>query len=243
MKLVPSMDLRRGKVVRLKKGVDGSEETYDLDADTWVERLVAAGATLVHLVDLDGAFGEARQPSLLAYPRRYPHVRFQLGGGLRDERAVKDAISHGFSAVVGTLAVTSPAALRGIAPSDVVLALDVRAEEGGAFALVVRGWTETTKRPSAEVCAELRGMGLDAALVTDVDRDGLMTGPGLEAVTWVGSFGFKVQASGGIRSLDDVATVARVPAAYAAISGKAVLDGAIDLDDPRTRRALRGESW
>jgi phosphoribosylformimino-5-aminoimidazole carboxamide ribotide isomerase len=238
MKLIPSMDLRRGRVVRLKKGVDGSEEVYPFPADAWIEKLVLAGSTLVHLVDLDGAFGEARQPELLEYPKKYPGVRFQLGGGLRDEGRVREAIDHGFLAVVGTLAVTDPDALRPFRAEDVVLALDVREKD-----VVVRGWTESAKRPAEELFRDLRGRGFATALVTDVDRDGLMAGPSLEASGWVASFGFSVQASGGVARLDDLRALEGVAGVIGAISGKALLDGKIPLEDPRTRSALAGETW
>ncbi len=238
MKLVPSMDLRRGKVVRLRKGVDGSEEVYPFSADAWIERLASAGATLVHLVDLDGAFGEERQPELLAYPKRHPEVRFQLGGGLRSTEHVRVAIDHGFDAVVGTLAVTDPDALAPFRAECIVLALDVRDEN-----VVVRGWTEAAKRPAPELFADLRSRGFQTALVTDVERDGLMGGPGIEASRWVASFGFVVQASGGVASLEDLGPLAAVPGVGFAISGKALLDGKIPLDDARTRLALAGAPW
>lgn len=237
MKLVPSMDLRRGNVVRLKKGVDGSEEIYPFSADAWIEKLALAGASLVHLVDLDGAFGEARQPSLLSYPKRFPGVRFQLGGGLRDADRVKEAIDHGFIAVVGTLAVTAPDVLSAFRAEHIVLALDVSKGE-----VVVRGWTEASKRPAEEIFTDLRGRGFLTALVTDVEHDGLLGGPSLESTAWVASFGFEVQASGGVRDLDDLAALAALPGVTSAISGKAILDGKIPLDDPRTVAALRGLS-
>lgn len=238
MKLIPSMDLRRGRVVRLKRGVDGSEEIYPFSAESWIERLASAGARLVHLVDLDGAFGEARQPELLAFPKRYPDVRFQLGGGLRDADQVRAALDHGFSAVVGTLAVTSPDTLAPFPHERIVLALDVRQKE-----VVVRGWTEAAARPAEELFRDLRARGFTTALVTDVERDGLMAGPSLEASGWVASFGFGVQASGGVSCLDDLRALDGVAGVVGAISGKALLDGKIALEDARTKKALEGLSW
>jgi len=238
VKLIPSMDLRRGAVVRLKKGVDGSEEVYPFGADAWIARLVAAGASRIHLVDLDGAFGEARQPELLAYPRRYPSVRFQLGGGLRDAEKVREAIDHGFDAVVGTLAVTSPDALAAFRAECIVLALDVSKRE-----VVVRGWTEAAKRPAEDLFRDLRARGFATALVTDVEHDGLMAGPSLASTAWVAGFGFEVQASGGVRDLTDLTALGALPGVVGAISGKALLDGKIPLDDPATLAALRGLPW
>ena len=87
MQLIPSLDLRGGRVVRLRHGDPDRMTTYDLEPEAWVERLVRAGARRIHLVDLDGAFGEPRQPLFRRIPRRWPEVRFQLGGGLRTRGA------------------------------------------------------------------------------------------------------------------------------------------------------------
>lgn len=238
MKLVPSMDLRRGRIVRLKKGVDGSEEVYPFSAAEWVARLVDAGATRVHLVDLDGAFGEAKQPELLAFPHRFPAVHFQLGGGLRTEDAIAEVLDHGFSAVVGTLAVAEPARLARFPADRIVLALDVSKGD-----VVVKGWTERASRPAEDLFRDLRGRGFETALVTDVEHDGLLGGPSLSSTAWVARFGFSVQASGGVRDLADLEALAALPGVDAAISGKAILDGKIPLDDARTRAALGGARW
>ena len=89
MQLIPSMDLLGGRIVRLRHGDRRWITYYDWTAEAWVERLVEAGARRIHLVDLDGAFGEAQQPVFRAFPQRWPKVRFQTGGGLRSREAVQ----------------------------------------------------------------------------------------------------------------------------------------------------------
>ncbi len=236
MQLIPSMDLLGGRIVRLKHGDKRWITYYDWTAEAWIERLVSTGARRIHLVDLDGAFGEARQPVFREFPTRWPAVRFQTGGGLRSREAVQGALDLGFDAVVGTLAVENPAALAGLPGERLVLALDMKAGE-----VVTRGWQEKAERGTEAVCAELRQLGFDRALVTDVSRDGTMEGPGTAAIAKIAGLGFRVQASGGVRDLKDLAALKGIPGVVGAISGKALLDGALSLDDPNVRAAMASE--
>ncbi len=233
MRLIPSMDLLGGRVVRLLKGERRSAEAYPVTPQAWVGRLVAAGARRIHLVDLDAAFGEASQELLRSFAQAWPGVRFQLGGGLRTREAVARAQGDGYDAVVGTLALEHPEALAGLDPARIIAALDLKDGQPA-----VRGWTATTARSLAEVAAPLLAMGIRRALVTDVARDGAMLGPGLEALAQVAALGFQVQASGGLRDLADLALCAGVPGTVAAISGKALLDGVLTPEDPAVRAAM-----
>lgn len=236
MQLIPSMDLLGGRIVRLRHGDRRWVTYYDWTAEAWVERLVVAGARRIHLVDLDGAFGEALQPVFRTFPLRWPNVRFQTGGGLRSRAAVQSALELGFDAVVGTLAVESPEALAGLPGERVVLALDMKDGE-----IVTRGWEAKAARSAKDVCQALRDLGFDRALVTDVSRDGTMEGPGTAAIATVARAGFRVQASGGVRDLKDLAALRSIPGVVGAISGKALLDGALSLEDPAVRAAMASE--
>ena len=233
MRLIPSMDLLGGQVVRLLKGERRSAFVYPTTPEAWIRRLVQAGARRIHLVDLDAAFGGAPQQALRGFARAWPGVRFQLGGGLRSREAVQAALDDGFDAVLGTLAMETPEALRGLDPQRLIAALDLR-----HGAPVVRGWTAASALSLEAVAAPLRDLGISLALVTDVERDGAMAGPGLEALRQVAALGFRVQASGGLRGLDDLTLIATVPGAEAAITGKALLDGRMTLADPALRAAL-----
>jgi len=233
MRLIPSMDLLGGQVVRLLKGERKSAAAYPVTPEAWVGRLVGAGARRIHLVDLDAAFGEAPQELLRTFAHQWPGVRFQLGGGLRTREAVARAQGFGYDAVVGTLALEHPEALAGLDPARIIAALDLKDGQPA-----VRGWTATSARSLAEVAAPLLALGIRRALVTDVARDGAMLGPGLEALAQVAALGFQVQASGGLRDLADLALCAAVPGTVAAISGKALLDGVLTPEDPAVRAAM-----
>jgi phosphoribosylformimino-5-aminoimidazole carboxamide ribotide isomerase len=235
MQLIPSMDLLGGRIVRLHQGDPAQATFYDLAPEAWIGTLVEAGAQRIHLVDLDGAFGKPRQAAFSAFPSRWPGVRFQLGGGLRSRRSIEELLDSGFEAVVGTLAVEKPSELAGLPGDRLIAALDLR--EGR---VVTRGWTEFSGCDSTDVFEALLSLGFRRALVTDVSRDGSLSGPGLDALRTVASEGFAVQASGGLRDLEDLAACASVSGVTGAISGKALLEGRIALNDPRTRAALEG---
>lgn len=234
MQLIPSLDLMGGRVVRLRHGDPSQATFYDLSPEAWLARLVAAGARRIHLVDLDGAFGRPRQAIFMGLPRRWPGVRLQLGGGLRSRDALEQALEEGFDPVVGTLAVERPLDLAGLPVDRVIVALDLR--EGR---VALRGWQDLGPCDSTDVFEGLRSLGFLRALVTDVGRDGTLEGPGLETLRTVVREGFRVQASGGIRSLDDLDVLAAEPGVAGAISGRALLEGFLDLDAARTRAYMK----
>jgi len=233
MQLIPSMDLLSGQVVRLLRGERGQVTCYAWTPEAWVEQLVEAGATRIHLVDLDAAFGESRQRQLLSFPRRWPSVCFQIGGGLRTETAVQEVLDAGAEAVLGTLALEAPERLATLPAERLIAALDLRNET-----LVCRGWTEAAPQGLEAATDRLLSMGIARALVTDVSRDGTLEGPGLAALRRVAALGFRVQASGGVRNLADLVPLSGIPGVIGAISGKALLEGAIDVAAPATRQAL-----
>ena len=235
MQLIPSLDLMQGRLVRLRHGDPRQATFYGLTPDEWIGQLAEAGARRIHLVDLDGAFGNLRQGHFAAFPARFPEIRFQLGGGLRDRATIEGVLDLGFDAVVGTLAVDQPAALRGLPGGRIVVALDLKGER-----IVTRGWQAPSARANTEVFEALLALGFTSALVTDVSRDGTLQGPGLEATALVAKAGFRVQASGGVQALTDLTALAAMPGVVGAISGKALMEGFIPLDDARTRSALEG---
>jgi phosphoribosylformimino-5-aminoimidazole carboxamide ribotide isomerase len=235
MQLIPSLDLMQGRLVRLRHGDPAQATFYDLETEDWIGQLVEAGARRIHLVDLDGAFGRPRQGLFTSFPARFPEIRFQVGGGLRDRAAIDEVLALGFDAVVGTLAVENPSALAGLSGQHVIAALDMKGDR-----IVTRGWQSPSATASTEVFRALKNLGFNRALVTDVSRDGTLEGPGIEAAAWVASAGFLVQASGGVKELADLLPLAKVPGIVGAISGKALMEGFIPLNDPVTRATLSG---
>lgn len=234
VQLIPSMDLLEGRVVRLHQGDRAQATFYPISPEAWVERLAEAGAARIHLVDLEGAFGGEKARVFDAFPSRYPSIRFQLGGGLRSRDRIQATLDAGFEAVVGTLAVENPRELVGLPPGQIIVALDLKGQK-----VMTRGWVAESSCESTDVFESLLTFGFRRALVTDIERDGTLAGPGLEAAAWVASEGFEVQASGGVKELSDLNTLAAVPGITGAISGKALLEGRLDLGDASVRDALK----
>jgi phosphoribosylformimino-5-aminoimidazole carboxamide ribotide isomerase len=240
VELLPAIDLRGGRVVRLMRGENGERRTYDVDPLDALLRYAEAGVGRVHVVDLDAAFGEPPQReliALLASHRRAP--RIELGGGLRDPDAVEWAFSVGVERVVVTSMLVRDFAqfadLARARPGRLVAALDLR--DG---VLRHSGWTAAASRSIDEVCSDLRELPIAAVLVTDIDRDGTMKGPNLELACQISlRAGAPAILSGGVRSLEDLERARSAPEIAEVIVGRALYDGAIDL-----RRAIavcRGE--
>jgi phosphoribosylformimino-5-aminoimidazole carboxamide ribotide isomerase len=232
MRLIPSIDLRGGRCVRLYKGDFGAETRYEPEPLALVRRYRDFGARWLHIVDLDGARdGRLAHRELIATLAAEPGVRLQVGGGLRTRAVVDDLLSLGVArAVVGSAALEQPDEvstwLRELGPERVCLAFDARLDHDGTPRLQSRGWLEATPWSLWQAVERFTPAGLRHVLCTDIDRDGALAGPNASlyaeaarrcpAIQW--------QASGGVSSIADLATLAGAGAA-AAISGKALLEG------------------
>lgn len=231
MQLLPAIDLRSGRVVRLEKGDDRRRTVYGDDPRAVLERYAAAGVELVHVVDLDAAFGEATQRELVAELAARGRPAIELGGGLRDRAAVEWALAAGCRRVVlGSIVVRDFDAFRGLAesfPGRVVPAVEVAKGE-----LRIAGWREAADVTLDGLCERLRGLPCPAVLVTDVERDGTLAGPNFDLAREVAvASGLPAILSGGVRALADLEAAARVPEITATIVGKALYDGVFTLDE------------
>jgi cyclase len=232
MQLLPAIDLRRGRVVRLRHGDDAQATTYADDPLAVAAAFFAAGARRIHVVDLDAAFGEAPQRDLLSRLAAFAAAAgagLQLGGGLRDRAAVEWTLAAGCERVViGSLAARDPALFAELAhdfPGRLVPAV-----ESAAGTLRVAGWRQSAAGSLEDFCATLRGLPCPAALVTDIERDGTLAGPNLDLARHVAAAsGLPALLSGGIRSLADLAAAAEIPAIDGAILGRALYERRIDL--------------
>lgn len=220
--LIPAIDVLGGQVVRLERGKYDAVTVYGDDPVAVAEQFAAAGAPILHVVDLEGARSATSDREMR---RRLGSsgVAFQIGGGLRSAAAVAEAIADGASrAVVGTAAVWDEeelaAMVDGIGATRLVAAVDVA--EGMARGA---GWLDEG-RPVEDVVAGLVGCGIEKALVTAIARDGMMTGPDLDLLESVSRAGVSVIASGGIGSLDDL-TAIRSRGLAGAIVGRAIYEG------------------
>jgi phosphoribosylformimino-5-aminoimidazole carboxamide ribotide isomerase len=238
MQLIPSIDLRGGRCVRLLHGDFAAETLYTKDPGDLVAKYRDLGAEWIHIVDLDGARdGAGGNRALIEQLAALQGVSLQVGGGLRDRAAVAEMFKLGAGRVViGSAAVTQADAVRDwleeFGPERVVLAFDVRIDAGGEPRVATHGWREQSSLSLWDAVANFSGDGLQHVLCTDVSRDGALGGPNVplyrEAVARHPRI--RWQASGGVRDLHDLAVLADTDVA-AAISGKALLDELIPTEE------------
>lgn len=236
MNIYPAIDLRHGKVVRLKYGDPQQQTTYSDDPLETARRWANAGAQWIHVVNLDGAFGDdegaaASNRSLLqALAAVGPKIQF--GGGLRSLGDVEAALSHGATrVVVGTLAIEQPAVLREAVErfgSDrVVVGLD--AQQGQ---VKTRGWQSDGGIDTIAIGRQIRSLGVNLVVHTDIGRDGDLSGVnGAASIELARETGLQVIASGGVNSIEDVLRLKNQPGIEGVIIGRALYTGAIDLQE------------
>jgi phosphoribosylformimino-5-aminoimidazole carboxamide ribotide isomerase len=242
MRLIPAIDIRDGRCVRLLKGRFDQETRYDVDPVGLAAHYRGLGAEWLHVVDLDGAAKGAPANLPLVESLRADGLRVQLGGGLRDRTSLAAALARADRVVIGSLAVTDPdlvaAWLEEFGAERIVLGFDVRLDAAGVPFVATHGWTQTSALTLFDAVARYLDSGLQHVLCTDVDRDGALAGPNVDlyrrcAREWPA---LRFQASGGIRGAFDLEALQATGAA-AAISGKALLEGR--LSEEEIRRFLR----
>jgi phosphoribosylformimino-5-aminoimidazole carboxamide ribotide isomerase len=231
MILIPAVDLREGRCVRLREGRDDARTVFSDDPVAMAERWVAQGAERLHVVDLDGAFaGAPRQTALIAkIVDAVRPVPVQAGGGLRDIAAVEAMLEAGVGwVVIGTRAAVDAAFLADVCgrfADRVLVAADARGER-----VAIRGWTESSELTVVELGRRARDAGAAALLYTDVSRDGTALGPNVEATDALAqAVRLPVLASGGVGRIHDLTRLARVPGVLGTVVGRALYTGAIDL--------------
>ncbi|MGI8477736.1 MAG: 1-(5-phosphoribosyl)-5-[(5-phosphoribosylamino)methylideneamino]imidazole-4-carboxamide isomerase [Thermomicrobiales bacterium] len=229
MIVYPAIDIRGGRCVRLIEGDFARETIFDADPVDAAERWRAAGATWLHIVDLDGAVaGSPQNLEAIRRIRASVALSIQLGGGLRDDGRVQDALAAGIERVViGTAAVRDRPFVERIAAAygdRVAVGLDAR--DG---MLATAGWLEQTETDAARLAVELRAIGVATFIFTDIRRDGTLAGPNLPALRSLHeTLGSGVIASGGIGTLADVEAVDAL-GVEGVIIGRALYDGRVDL--------------
>jgi phosphoribosylformimino-5-aminoimidazole carboxamide ribotide isomerase len=229
--LIPAIDLRNGRCVRLLKGDFAAETRYEFEPHELLQRYRDIGATWLHVVDLDGARdGTLANRSIVVSLASQTAVKIQVGGGVRSAAVIDDLLRNGVSRVViGSLAVEQPQEVIGwlnrFGPARLCLAFDVKNDDAGVPRVRTRGWTQGGQLSLWQALEPFLEHGLQHLLCTDIDRDGALTGPSLELyrealrrhpqIAW--------QASGGVRDAADLAALAQLGMA-AAVSGKALLE-------------------
>jgi phosphoribosylformimino-5-aminoimidazole carboxamide ribotide isomerase len=233
MIVIPAVDLREGRCVRLREGRADAETVFSDDPVAMAMRWKALGAERLHVVDLDGAFaGAPRQTALVAkIVAAIAPVPVEVGGGLRDVSAVDAILESGARwAVVGTRAALDHQFLRDLCracPDRIIVAVDARGAQ-----VAVKGWTEVVRETVTDVGRRALDAGAAALLYTDVARDGMEQGPNVDDTAALArAVALPVLASGGVARVADVARLAAVDGVAGVVVGRALYTGAVSLPE------------
>ena len=234
MIVIPAVDIKGGKCVRLLQGRKEAETVFSDDPAAMAARWAAAGARLIHVIDLDGAF-EKRPRNMAAIESIVASVKagIQVGGGIRSEDTVKMYMDMGVQRVIiGTEAIGHPEMVERACrrfPGRIVVAIDAR---NGLVA--VEGWTRTTQVRAADLGRRFEDCGVAAINFTDIYRDGMQTGPNIEETRRMAdALSIPIVASGGVSTLEDIKNLMPLEKAgvTGVITGRAIYSGSLDLGE------------
>ncbi len=233
MLLIPAIDLKDGKCVRLKQGRMEDTTVFSDDPVAVADRWVEAGARRLHLVDLNGAFeGKPMNAGVIkAIAEKHPDLPIQVGGGIRDEETIQTYLDAGVQyVIIGTKAVNAPHFVNDIClefPGHIIIGLD--AKDGK---VAIDGWSKLSKHDVIDMAQHFEQDGVAAIVYTDISRDGMMNGVNIEATVKLAQAStIPVIASGGITNLDDVRALCDVAeeGIMGAITGRAIYEGSLDF--------------
>ena len=227
MTILPAIDLKDGKAVRLSKGLMDSAKIYSNEPWQVARHFEELGSEWVHLVDLNGAFaGEPQNLDQIRKIRENTALKLELGGGIRDEETIRMYLDLGIDRLIlGSVAVKDPDFVKAMAAKyPIVVGID--AIDG---MVAVEGWAETSDMPATELARQFADAGVEAIICTDVGRDGMMTGVNIDftlAIKEAG--GLETIASGGLRDMNDIRALMEA-GIDGTIVGKAFYEGTLDL--------------
>jgi len=233
MLLIPAIDLKDGKCVRLRQGIMEDETVFSDDPVEVAARWVDAGARRLHLVDLNGAFaGKPVNGEVInRIASRFPDLPIQVGGGIRDEETVQAYLNAGVQyVIIGTKAVNEPHFIGDLCaefPGHVIVGLD--AKDGK---VAVDGWSKLSNHDVIDMAQRFERDGVEAIIYTDIGRDGMMNGVNVEAtVALAQAITIPVIASGGITNIEDIKALCKVEdeGIMGAITGRAIYEGTLDF--------------
>ena len=232
MDLLPAIDIRNGRVVRLSQGERARQTVYGDDPVAVAQGFLEQGARWIHVVDLDRAFGTGDNLAVvhLIAGRFAAKLRLQLGGGLRSKDLIREALDLGFArAVIGTAAAADPnfvpEMLAAVGTTRLAVGIDAR---NGMVA--VRGWTETSTIPAQDLARRVVSAGIGTVIYTDIDRDGMLNGPDLAGAVSLRTIGARVIVSGGIAGSADVRAACQA-GLDGVIVGRAFYEGRLTLPE------------
>lgn len=232
MIILPAIDLKEGRCVRLEQGLMDKDTVYHDNPAEQARIWQKQGGELLHIVDLDGAFaGVPKNKAAIKAIVDAIDIPSELGGGIRDMATIEAYLELGIDRVIlGTVAKENPALVEEACkkfPGQIVVGIDAM-----SGLVAVRGWADVTKKLATEMAKEMEGFGVEAIIYTDIARDGMMQGPNIEATKNLAeSINIQVIASGGLSTLDDIRRLIEIEASgvTGVITGKAIYSGAIDL--------------
>jgi len=233
MLLIPAIDLKDGKCVRLRQGNMDDETVFGDDPVAVAERWVEAGARRLHMVDLNGAFAgkPVNAAAIKAVAQAFPELPIQVGGGIRDEDTVQVYLDAGVQyVIIGTKAVSAPHFVNDLCmefPGHIIVGLDAK---NGKVA--IDGWSKLSHHSVIDMAQRFEQDGVEAIVFTDIGRDGMMTGVNVEStVELAQAINIPVIASGGITTIDDIRALCEVheEGIMGAITGRAIYEGTLDL--------------
>ena len=232
MIIIPAIDIKNGKCVRLLQGRMDDDTVYSDDPGAMAAKWQQLGARLIHVIDLDGAFSKSPQnEATIRKIIQSVQVPIQLGGGIRNEKTVDMYLKMGIKRVIiGTEAIKNPSFVKKICktyPERILVGIDAR---NGKVA--IDGWTQTTQIEAIDLAKAFEDCGVAAINFTDIQRDGMQTGPNLEATQALAeAISIPVVASGGVSSIQDIKNLLPLEkiGVIGVIVGKALYSGAMDL--------------
>jgi phosphoribosylformimino-5-aminoimidazole carboxamide ribotide isomerase len=233
MLIIPAIDIKDGKCVRLRQGVMNDDTVYSEDPLAMAAQWVAQGARRLHLVDLNGAtVGKPVNSGVIHdIAQAFPHIPIQVGGGIRNEETIQKYLDAGVRyVIIGTKAVTAPHFVQDMClefPSHVMVGLDVRDGK-----VAIEGWSKLSRHDAVDLARQFEEDGVEAIIFTDIRRDGMMNGLNLDAtVEFARHLKIPVIASGGVTNLDDIRALCAVEAEgiAGAVTGRAIYEGTLDL--------------
>ena len=233
MLLIPAIDLKDGKCVRLRQGRMEDDTVFSDDPVAMAERWVKAGARRLHIVDLNGAFaGEPVNAEVVeAIARKFPQLPIQVGGGIRTEETIQAYLDAGVRYVIlGTKAVNVPHFVGDMCaefPGHIIVGLD--AKDGK---VAIDGWSKLSKHDIIDLVQRYQDDGVEAIVYTDIGRDGMMTGVNIDATRKLAdAITIPVIASGGITDIEDIRKLCGIADAgiMGAITGRAIYEGTLDF--------------
>lgn len=229
MKVIAAIDIMGGSVVRLLKGDAANKVVYGSEPSEMAKKWEAAGADMLHVVDLDAAFGAGSNSDAIAKVVSSVKVPVEVAGGIRAHEAAKGALEKAARVVIGTIAYSDPEAVRKLArkyPGRVVVSID---QAGGQ--VMVKGWKESSGVKVEDAISQFLAMGVEDFLLTSIERDGTLEGPDLATLANAVAFSDRARiiASGGIASVEDAIRVKSIGCS-AVILGKAMYDGKVSVE-------------